>query len=394
MKHFWRFVILLLVIAAVLRVDFFFSVVYFFFAVYVLSHLWTRRSLEHLTIRRHFTDRAFLGDTVPVTLEVYNDSRLPIPWLELNEALSVQIATPPFHHVVLSVTPHERRRIHYDLRCRRRGYFNVGPLRVQTGGVLGFAPQSQTEIPPDSMIVYPKVVPLQRLGLPTHSPQVVLPANAPLFEDPARIMGVREYEPGDSPRRIHWPATASTGDLLVKQYESAIARETVLYLDLDEEHYERGQRFTATELAITVAASIANHIIVREGLPAGLVTEAYDPQAGDVVRFRRPPRSERAHLMGILEVLARVQVITGVSFSELVRRESVDLSWGATLTVITGSERPELFDTLLMLRRSGFAVTLILVQPARPSDGLREQAELLHVPVHRVWDERDLETWA
>lgn len=394
MKNFLRFLIILLLLAAFLRVDFFFKVVYFFFAVYLLSRLWTRNTLDHIEITRTFTDRAFLGDKVPVTLDVYNNSRLPIPWLEVNEGLPVQLSTPPFYHIVISLASHENRRLEYTLNCRRRGYYPIGPLRLQSGGLLGFAQEMQGEVEPAHMIVYPKVVPLQKLGLPTRSPQVKLPANSLLFEDPARIMGVREYEPGDSPRRIHWPATATTGDLLVKQYEPAIARETLICLDMDEEHYERGKRFTATELAITIAASIAQHVIIKEGLPAGIVTEAYDPLINQAVRLRRPPRSERVHMMNLLEVLARIQVTTDVPFAQLVRHETVDLSWGSTVTVITGSERSNLFDTLLQLRRSGFAPTLILVQPGRTSEDLRKRSELLNVPVHRFWDERDLETWA
>lgn len=393
MKNFLRFLIILLLLAAFLRVDFFFKVVYFFFAVYLLSRLWTRNTLDHVEIKRTFVERAFLGDKVPVKLNVFNNSRLPMPWLEVNEGLPVQLSTPPFYHVVISLAPHEKRHLNYTLTCRRRGYFTIGPLRLQSGGILGFAREMQGQVEPAHMIVYPKVIPLQRLGLPTRSPQVKLPANSPLFEDPARIMGVREYEPGDSPRRIHWPATATTGDLLVKQYESAIARETLICLDMDEDHYERGKRFTATELAITVAASVAHHVIIKEGLPAGIVTEAYDPQIDAVTRLRRPPRSERAHMMSILEVLARIQVASGAPFARLVRRETVDLSWGSTVMVVTGSERANLFDTLLQLRRSGFAPSLILVQPARASEDLRKQADLLNVPVHRVWDERDLETW-
>jgi uncharacterized protein (DUF58 family) len=220
-----------------------------------------------------------------------------------------------------------------------------------------------------------------------------LPAQAPLFEDPARVTGVRDYQRGDSPRRIHWTATASAGRLLVKQYQPAIARETLVCLDLDEQNYPWRQRYTATELAIVVAASVANHIIVREGLAVGLATEAQDPLLEDQVRFFLPPRSERDHLMRLLEVLARVQVASGTSFVELLRRESVRLAWGATLLVVTGSESAALFDILVYLRRAGFAVALVLVQPGRPSAELQQRAGLLKLPVHRVWRERDLEGW-
>jgi uncharacterized protein (DUF58 family) len=222
---------------------------------------------------------------------------------------------------------------------------------------------------------------------------VALPARSPLFEDPTRVRGVRDYQRGDSPRRIHWTATANTGRLLVKQYQPSIARETLICLDLNPKGYGQRQRYTATELAIVVAASIANHIVVREGLAVGLTTEAWDPLLDKQTRFFLPPRSERAHLMGLLEVLARVQTAPVTPFVDLLRRESINLSWGATLVVISGRESEALFDTLIYLRRVGMVIALILVQPSHPSVELQKRADLLGIPIHRLWRERDLEVW-
>ena len=413
MRNFVPFLLILFLIAAILRVDFFFTIVYLFSAVYLLSRLWMGRTVERLRAERRFTDHAFTGDRVPVEVSVQNAGWLPIPWLEVHESLPSDLAVPPFHRQVLSLGPRQRRQLRYTLHCRRRGYYPIGPLTMQTGDLLGIVRQRRIEVAAKHVIIYPRVVPLQQLGLPTRSPLVALPARTPLFEDPARVMGVRDYERGDSPRRIHWTATASAGRLLVKQYQPAIARETLICLDLGYEGYGHRQRYTASELAIVAAASIANHIVSKEGLPVGLLTQARDPLLDDTVRFLLPPRSERAHLMSLLEVLARVQLATetpspdegersGTSpdkgkrsgrFADLLRRESVNLTWGATLAVITGRESEELLDTLVYLKRAGFAVALILVQPARPTPALQGRADLLGVPVHRVWAEQELEAW-
>jgi uncharacterized protein (DUF58 family) len=394
MRRFVVFLLWLFIIAAVLRVDFFFTVLYLFFGVYLLSRLWTRRMVDRLGVERHFVTRAFYGDRVRVDVSLRNKGWLPIPWLEINETLPVQLITPPFYRQVFSLGSHEVRRLQYTLNCRRRGYYPIGPLTMQTGDLLGIDRRGVARAEAGHLTVYPRVVPLHKLGLPTHSPLVVLPSQSYLFEDPARVMGTRDYLPGDSPRRMHWTATASAGRLLVKQYQPAIARETLICLDMDQEDYERGQRYTATELAIVVAASMASHIVMREGLPVGLATEARDPMLDAQAQFFLPPRSEHAYLMGVLEVLARVQVTSGVPFADLLRRASVRLAWGATLAVITGQENQRLFDALLHLRRAGFVVSLILVQAGRPSDELRRHSELLKLPVYRVWDERDLEAWS
>jgi uncharacterized protein (DUF58 family) len=391
MSNFVPFLLILFLVAIILRIDFFFTVVYLLFAVYLLSRLWTRRMVDRLEVKRRFIDHAFPGEEVGVDVTLHNAGWLPIPWLEAHESLPVDLTAPPFHREVISLDPRQRHQFHYTLNCRRRGYYPIGPLMMQTGDLLGILGRKRAEVAAEHVIIYPRVVPLQQLGLPTRSPLAALPAPAPLFEDPTRVMGVRDYQRGDSPRRIHWTATASVGRLLVKRYQPAIARETLICLDLDEKNYGRRQRYTATELAIVVAASIANHIITREKLPAGLSTEAWDPLLDGRTRFSLPPRSERGHLMNLLEVLARVQITNVTPLADLLRQESVYLPWGATLTVITGRESQALFETLVYLRRTGFAVALILVQPSRPSTGLQGQADLLGVPVHRVWKEQDLE---
>ena len=387
------FLLLLFIIAAFLRVDFFFTIVYLLLAAMVLSRVWVERTVHQLTASRDFTPRGFPGDRIPVRLTVRNAGWLPAPWLEVHESRSVELASSPFQQVI-SLKRHEERIFTYTLSCRRRGVHSIGPLTLQTGDLLGVVRRRFVRLKADHVIVYPRVVPLQQLGLPTRSPHVALPATSHLFEDPARIMGVRDYQRGDSQRRIHWPATARTGQLLVKQYQPAIARETLVCLSLGREDYARRYRYSATELAIVVAASMANHIILREKLPAGLLTEAWDPLAEETVTFSLPMRSERAHLMSILEALARVEVAPEAAFVDRLRRQSVRLPWGTTLTVITGRGDQELIDTLVYLRRTGFAVSLVLIQPGDPDDALQGQADLLGIPVHRVWREADLEAWA
>lgn len=390
MPRFIPFLLALFIIAALLRVDFYFTIAYLFFAAYVLARVWTRRGLAQVRVERQFTSHAFNGDEVTVRVRVSNAGRLPLPWLHIYESLPLDLITPPFQQTVVSLGAREHSDLHYTLHCHKRGYYWLGPLRVQTGDVLGLEAFRGMEAPPNSLIVYPRVVPLQRLGLPTRSPLVALPARSPVFEDPARVAGVRDYERGDSPRRIHWSASARAGQLLVKRYQPAIARETAMVLDLNPDSYNFRHWRDAAELAIVVAASLANHIIIRERLPAGLATEALDAATGQRQRFFLPPRKERAHLITLLEVLARVQFAPGTPFAELLRRERPHLAWGATLVLITGNADEALFENLAALRHAGFAMALILVRP-EISPAARQRSAALGLALHHVWETQDLE---
>jgi hypothetical protein len=162
----------------------------------------------------------------------------------------------------------------------------------------------------------------------------------------------------------------------------------MIFLDLDTADYERRRVDESTELAIEIAASLANHIIVREALPAGLATVAHDPLAGEVRHVTLPPRGERAQLLTILETLARVQMIEGGEFAATLRRDSVRLSWGTSVVAITGTPSEDVSGVLLYLRRGGFAVSLVLVQP-----GGTPGAAVPGVATFVVRGERDLGGW-
>jgi uncharacterized protein (DUF58 family) len=392
------FLIGLFLLAALLRIDTYFSLVYLLAAVYILGRAWSRQSMRQLLTERRLVNRAFPGEKIQVELRVRNEGWLPVPWVEMHDSLPVDLISPPFYRRVLSLLPHEERKFEYVLSCSKRGYYVIGPMIWRTGDLLGFSPQQAGQQQAEYVIVYPQVVALQSLGLPTRSPLAQLPAPAPLFEDPTRVTGVREYQIGDSPRRIHWSASASAGRLLVKRYRPAIARETMIFLDLSQASYAIQRMYAASELAIVTAASLANHIVLREGLAVGLATQGIDPLQEDELRtLSMPPRRERAHLMGILEVLARVQTYgqqpereTPLGLVDLLRRESVHLSWGGTAILITGQETPELYDALLYLRRQGLAVALILVMPSPPDPKTRSHAAGLGLQVYHVWREEEI----
>ena len=91
-------------------------------------------------------------------------------------------------------------------------------------------------------------------------------------------MGKRDYTAGDSLRRIDWKSTAAVGRLQTKLFEPSIALETVLFLNLNSEEYHYKFRYDASELAIVVAASLANWIIGQKQ-SVGLVVNGSDPHS-------------------------------------------------------------------------------------------------------------------
>ena len=133
---------------------------------------------------------------------------------------------------MVSLGPGETRTVEYRLQGSRRGYHRVGPATVEVGDWIGAFRTSLPDIAGRPIIVYPKILPLSSATLPARAPYASLRQPMSLQRDTNRIIGVREYQPGDPLRSIHWPASASTGTTLVKQYEPADARDLILTVDL------------------------------------------------------------------------------------------------------------------------------------------------------------------
>ncbi|NJN84155.1 MAG: DUF58 domain-containing protein [Caldilineaceae bacterium] len=163
----------------------------------------------------------------------------------------------------------------YDLYCKRRGYYAVGPMGLNTGDLFGFVEAGWQENEPIFVTVYPQVLALPDLGLPSRSPFGILPSRQRMFEDPNRLAGVRGYETGDSLRRIHWKASAHEDTLLVKKFQPAIALNVTIVLDLNRNAYPYASVIGASEWAISVAASIASHFIKRRQ-PIGMLCNGID----------------------------------------------------------------------------------------------------------------------
>ena len=390
MNNFIVFIIILFIAAAILRIDFFFTVVYLFAGVYILSRAWTRRTARQITCTRTMVNRAFLGDEVEVKITVSNKGWLPALWVMVHDSYPLSLSQRPFFREVISLNGNAAHTFSYRLTARRRGFYQIGPTVLQTGDLLGLNQQDLNRVEAEHLIIYPKIKTMRELGLPTHSPQVVLPTPIPIFEDPSRILGVRPYTWGDNPRHIHWTASAATRQVMVKQFQPAIARDSAIFLNLTRADYDRAERDSAMEIAIIAAASLANHMIMREQLPVGLDVLALDPLTQLEQHFKLPPRKERAQLLQILEVLARVQPVDRGQFLENIRQQAVHLTWGATLIIITNQESEPLLHTLLWLKQSGFSPTLLLISPVRK----RHLTNRLQFPIYEIWGEQDIELWS
>lgn len=382
---FWA-LIALFAVAAFLRMDWVYYLVYLVGGVWVFSHVWMRRSLGRVQMAREMPSRAFAGEVIDARLRLHNRSWLPLPWLQIQEAVPFDLKQQTDYRSITSVGAHSTLEHTYQLACKKRGYYEVGPLNLRSSDIFGFVEARWDEANPITLIVYPQVVALQKLRLPSRSPFGALAGRSQLLEDPARMAGVRAYSAGDSLRRIHWKASAHSGDLLVKKLQPSMAIPVLILLDLDRESYPSRSLVGSSEWGITVAASLAS-ALVAERQAVGLGSNGLDALAG-VPAATLPPRGGQEQLMSILSLLARIQVRAAETpLAEWLPRQTADLAWGTTLVLVTPHLDERSLWALHGVFRRGSSV-LVLVCASQPDLRLLEsQGARLGVTVHStVWD--------
>jgi uncharacterized protein (DUF58 family) len=342
-----------------------------------VAWLWRGWSLRGVEYERSFdTLRAFPDETVALTVRISNRKPLPVSWLEAldevplalplvrGELLATHDPNTGLIRNVLALKWYERALRRYELRCTARGWYCLGPVRLRSGDLFTLF-ETEREIEGSTpLVVYPRIWPLEELGLPAKDPFGEYAAHRRLLDDPLRTVGVRDYHPEDGLRRVHWKATAHRGQLQVRVYEPASTPTIAIALNVATfEHHWQGVLPELFERAISVAASLATWAAGRK-YKVGLLANGCVPRSDQPVRV--PPGRSPGQLATILEALAAVTSFASTSIGGLLRRESRRLPWGATLVVVTAIVTDDLTTALGRLRDAGRPVGLVTVAKEEP----------------------------
>jgi hypothetical protein len=106
-----------------------------------------------------------------------------------------------------------------------------------------------------------------------------------------------------------------------------------------------------------------------------------------------PPRNGRAHLIKILERLARIEAEKTVSFADWASTACLHLNWGVTSLAITANGSETVCQSLHRLVRAGFNPILIAIEPVYDFGLVRERARQLGFAAYNVSQPRDLDRW-
>ena len=367
------FVAVALVVAAFSTgINFLFFLVYLAAAIGIGSWLYARRGLRGIRADyRVVNPRTHVGEVLQAVYRIENHDRWPKPWVEAWNESTLPNGLPGR---VVGIPARGMRQWLAKVNVTRRGTYRLGALRLRTGDPFGLFSSEMTVAHPTSVVVFPKVVALPNLRLPTSPIEGSTRVRRKYEAGSPLVAGVRPYTYGDAINRIHWLSSARHGELHVKEFDLEESADLWILLDLDRGVHAGVGNDSSVESAVTIAASIAMRTLADNRSVAITATtrrlQQHQPDRG--------PRVEQK----LLHLLANVQADGGVPLAEILNATMLQLRRGVTLCIVTGSTDRTWVRSLATLRRRGVATLVVLLDRAsfigvEPDD--RARAELAAV---------------
>lgn len=314
---------------------------------WLIGLLWIHSMARNLSIERkiHFA-WATVGESVPEQIRLINNGWLPAIWVEITD--DTDAPGSPLR-MVSDVAAHTARNRNLSHLFKRRGLYTLGPTRLRCGDPFGIYTLSMYDQHASTILVTPPILPLSRLQVPSGGWSGDQSHRRGFVERNISDAGLRNYVPGDSLRRIHWPASAHFDNLIVRQLEAATTRDWRIIVDLDRMVQAGVGQNSTLELCIVLAASLAVRGL-KEYRRVGLVLVG--PKY-----TRLEPGSDPAQGWRILRALATAT--TGEhSLADLIYQSQ--FSSAATTVLITPSTNPAWVAAADRQRRGGTMMAMLV----------------------------------
>jgi uncharacterized protein (DUF58 family) len=334
---------------------------------------WVRLSTRPPHVRRHGAARDVIeGDDVRVDLVVEATGSVPPPTLVAHERPGrLDERRVELHHV-----GGRRFAGGYELRAVPRGRyaFQTVKLTIEDPFALAHADLEQGE--PQALVVYPRLVSLERLfsegGAHAQDGRRLLLRRPTGFE----LHSVREYIEGESLRKVHWPTTARSGRLMVKELEDAPRDEVAVLLDGDA----RSGTDRSFDVAVRAAGSVLQAHVRRRRRCALVLNSA----AREVQAVTSESDWRRA-----LEVLAGAERDAQTPAFALLQADGGVAARSLELVVVTSRVDAVLVDRLVQraLSRRGTSLVYVEAEPGPVPQLLRLQAVGVPVAIVRLDDD-------
>ena len=328
-------------------------------ALPIISGVLVRTRRARMRIERHVSpERVSVGQPAQVALSFENVSTATTPLFLAEERLDYVLGDRP-RFVVGRIPTGRVRTIDYTVHSALRGRHQLGPLGVQVQDPFGLANRNAVLEGRAELVILPAVHPLSQsrrssAGVGSEGEQAHLIALH--GEDDVTI---REYREGDDLRHIHWPATARTGDLMVRQEDRPAQRRAILILD------PRPAAHGGSVAVHLCDSGFAVHLVCAETVASSRAAETMTAPE-------------------ILDALAVTAQHDGTGNDEMLRAAQTVAAGGGLVVAVVGPTDPEVTARITSLRQLGTTALAFVLDAASFGDAPGADAVSGHLETLRA----------
>ncbi len=257
----------------------------------LLSHLFSRRLLDKLTVHRVAPQAIHCDECATVQLRVENHKRffsalalrlLPTSLPDMQPGYIERIPTK--HTATLTL----------QQPFSKRGVYPLGPVEIQSAFPFGLIRYRRRYLDESEITVYPRIVPMRPSVLEQASGCTVSARHPSADGD--EFFGLRDYVPGDEIRHISWRISARLGKWIIREHARDHSRFILLIFDTIVTASDVSVDVSDFEKAVEWTASLAVALLERQ-YNVGLLSPTVH-----IENAEGPGQKKR-----ILEALARIQ---------------------------------------------------------------------------------------
>lgn len=392
--------------------DIFFRLAYLILGIEVFSFFYAAYSVATFRLERKLmTPRTQVGNVAEERFLVRNTGRFSKIWIEvLDES---ELKSHRVSRVLNSLRAGVRWSWSVRTLCRRRGRFRLGPVTLASGDPFGlFIFQRRLPDTTTAITIHPAAVDLPTFATPLGQLPGGDAVHRRTHHTTTNVAGTREYAPGDSFNRIHWPSSARMERLIVKEFELDPAADVWIFLDMERgaqagqwwedawesrdlselwfgEHQRIRLPPNTEEYIVAIAASVAKYFL-RKQRSVGFVGYGHQHE------IIQPDRGER-QLNRLLEVLAVLRAEGNIQFQHVLGVESARLGRNNTLVAVSPSAEASWVKALREAKRRGLRAIAALTDVNTfgghgDTDGAAAELLASGIPTYVVHEGDDLQT--
>ncbi len=351
----------------------FFRIMVLWVGVIIFSWLWTYYSLAGIKLRRYSRDdRMESGEFLHEIYEISNISWLWKAWVEVVDQSDIPDNTGS--KILTRIGANQIRNYSAYTQIYQRGFYKLGPTKIRSGDLLGIFVMEKVFPHSQNVLITPTIIEIKSLV----EPFGFLPGGKSRRRKSPDITpyaaGIREYSAGDPLNKIHWPSTARSQNLMVKEFDQDPQSDVYIILDLDHSiHWQakikqqpgkywmlerkspRKIQPSSLDYLTSISASISKYYLDRHHAVGTIWRE-------DRWKFLAADRGDRQFIK-ILEALALIDGFSDLSLDSVLDFQSRFLPRGSLLWLITPVISQSLITAIEHSRMKRLLTRLVVLDP-------------------------------